>query len=152
MWGWHHRYCCEMDPLRWHGMCHIQTMRVLICDDEPLIAATLADHLDMCGYQTSIYHRVRDLLIELETDVAGIGLILTDLCMPDRDGMRLADTVRRLGLDIPVALMSSHALPLSHDELHERGVSILLRKPLHMHEVEAVAASARTAHAMKAAP
>ena len=127
-------------------------MRVLICDDEPLIATTIADHLEMCGYRTSIFHRVRDLIINLESGSQDIGLIITDLCMPDRDGMRLAETVQRLHPGIPVALMSSHVLPYDNTELHRRGISALLRKPLHMHEVEAVAASARSASISKGTP
>ncbi len=136
----------------WHGMCHVLDMRILICDDEPLIAATLAEHLDLCGYRTTVFQRVRDVLLELEVGATDICLIITDLCMPDRDGMQLAEQVARSGSGIPVALMSSHTLPLSVSELHLHGISALLRKPLHMHDVEAVAASARSAHAMKGMP
>ena len=117
-------------------------MRILICDDEPLIAATVSEHLELCGYRTGVFHRVRDLLVELETGSADVGLIITDLCMPDRDGLRLAETVRRLEPQISIALMTSHALPLNAEDLRQRGISSLLRKPLHMHEVEAVAAAA----------
>ena len=133
-------------------MCHVPAMRVLICDDEPLIAATIADHLELCGYRAAVFQRVRDLLIGLDDGAADVGLIITDLCMPDRDGMRLAELVRGTGLGIPVALMSSHSLPHTADELHQRGVSALLRKPLRMHEIEAVAASARAARSVKGLP
>ncbi len=117
-------------------------MRILICDDEPLIAATLSEHLELCGHRTSVFHSARDLLIDFDSGRADVGLVITDLCMPDRDGLRLAETVRRLEPRIPVALMTSHALPWNDEDLRRRGVTCLLRKPLHMHLVEAVAASA----------
>jgi CheY-like chemotaxis protein len=117
-------------------------MRILICDDEPLIAATLSEHLELCGHRTSVFHSARELLIAFEADRADVGLVITDLCMPDRDGLRLAETVRRMDQRVPVALMTSHALPWNDEDLRRRGVSCLLRKPLHMHLVEAVAASA----------
>jgi len=117
-------------------------MRVLICDDEPLIAATVAEHLALCGYATAVYAQVRDLLIALEHGVDDVGLVLSDLCMPGRDGLRLAEAVRRIVPGLPVVLMTSHPLPYDNADLHARGISAVLRKPLRMHEVEAVAASA----------
>lgn len=127
-------------------------MRILICDDEPHIAATIADHLEACGHCCIVRHSAAEALHVLDGAHQDIGLVITDLCMPDRDGLRLTDGVRERGLGMPVALMTAHPLPGLGDRLAERGVSVVLRKPLHLTDLEAIAASARTLHAMRQSP
>ncbi len=115
-------------------------MRILICDDEPLIGRSIADHLGQCGFSTNIFTSARELMIALDRGLADVGLIITDLIMPDRDGLRLADAVRR-GYGIPVLLISSHILPFNDDDLRSRGLIGMLRKPLHLVEIERIALS-----------
>lgn len=113
-------------------------MRILICDDEPLIGHSIADHLGPCGFATTVFTSARDLMIALDRGMADVGLIITDLIMPDRDGLRLAEAVRR-GYGIPVLLISSHILPFDGDDLRSRGLIGVLRKPLHLVEIERIA-------------
>jgi two-component system capsular synthesis sensor histidine kinase RcsC len=127
-------------------------MRILICDDEPHIADTIAEHLEACGHRCIVRHSAGEALRVLDAEPEAIGLVITDLCMPDRDGLRLTDGVRERGLTMPVALMTAHPLPGSNERLAERGVSVVLRKPLHLTDLEAIAASARTLHRMRQTP
>jgi len=113
-------------------------MRVLICDDEPLIAASIAEHLEQCGFTTAVFHEARELLRALDGGLSEVGLIITDLVMPDIDGLRLADTVRK-SHGTPVLLISSHRLPFSDHDLTARGLIGIMRKPLHLMDIERIA-------------
>jgi DNA-binding response OmpR family regulator len=78
---------------------------ILVVDDEPALADALAEFLRDEGYQAAI---ARDGLTAFEMAVrAPPDLVLTDVHMPQLDGLGLVRRLRATGRVVPVILMSA---------------------------------------------
>ncbi len=66
---------------------------VLVIDDEPLVAAGIADTLMVIGYEVETAKNGREALEKIAT--CSYDLILSDLRMPDLDGMDLYRELER---------------------------------------------------------
>ena len=56
-------------------------------------------------------------------------IVLTDLSMPDVDGLQLAVWIRGIRPDLPVLLMTGFTDRASPDELDRSGIAGVLQKP-----------------------
>lgn len=105
--------------------------RVLIVDDEPVIADTLAVILHKAGYQTTTAYNGTEALqkaIELEPD-----MVISDVMMPDISGIDTAVQIKAILPNCKVLLFSGQAasadlLAKSRRDGHEFD---LLNKPIH---------------------
>ena len=79
--------------------------RVLIADDEPLILELLRDFLIGEGYDVATATtgaQVLDAVPTFQPDV-----IVVDMVMPDLSGRDVLDALRRVGVTVPVILISA---------------------------------------------
>ena len=76
--------------------------RILVIDDDVAVRATLCHVLERSGYETVEAGDGREAIRLLE----GIDLIITDLLMPEVDGVDLLGMLRREGRTTPVIAMS----------------------------------------------
>lgn len=107
--------------------------RVVVVDDKVALAETLADGLMDHGFDASALGSGRAALEVLrghEVDV-----LVTDLRMPDVDGLTLLDAVRVEGLDAPVIVMTAHGAVDSAVESIRRGAFHYLTKPFKLEEL-----------------
>ena len=81
---------------------------ILVVDDDPLIAMTMAALLDDIGHRTIEAHSGDDALSALEHR-SEIDLMITDYAMPNMNGLELVDQVRAKLPDLPVILASGYA-------------------------------------------
>ncbi len=86
-----------------------QPARILICDDEHLVAAGLANHLTELGFQVIGPARDGDSAIEL-CRTQKPDLALMDVRMPGRDGLSAADLLYH-ELKVPVIIVSAYSTP-----------------------------------------
>ncbi len=108
-----------------------QMPKVLIVDDEPIIADTLAVILRKAGYQTTTAYNGTEALqkaIELEPD-----MVITDVMMPDVSGIDTAVQIKAILPQCKVLLFSGQAasadlLAKSRRDGHDFD---LLSKPIH---------------------
>ena len=109
-------------------------LRVLIVDDEPLIAwslaETLADYGDIVTEAATGDAAIRALAIAPAPDV-----VLLDYHLPDSHDLNLLVAVRRLAPVSRVILMSAYCTP----EIAKRALSLgahgVVAKPIDMHDV-----------------
>jgi YesN/AraC family two-component response regulator len=110
-------------------------LSVLIVDDEPLIADTLAVILRRKGYASSAVYNGVDAIMSAE--MAPPDILITDVMMPGMNGIDLAVSVKALIPDCAVLLFSGHA-NLNHlledprSAVHDFP---LLSKPIHPDEL-----------------
>lgn len=111
---------------------------LVVVDDDPEMRSMVTDHLKMQGYQ------VRDFGSSLEAvkylssgglDALGTELMLTDLKMPELDGLDLLQQVRRLPNQFPVIIMTAFATVDTAIEGLRRGAFDYLTKPFKLHEL-----------------
>jgi signal transduction histidine kinase/CheY-like chemotaxis protein len=57
-------------------------------------------------------------------------LVLTDLGLPDMTGWEVARQVKDVSSSTPVALITGWGLNLEKEEIHRRGVDLLIKKPI----------------------
>jgi PAS domain S-box-containing protein len=104
--------------------------RVLVVDDEPEIAALLAERLGADGLKVVTASSGRRALAKLE--MAGIDAVVSDLRMPDMDGAALADEIGRRWPELTgrILLITGDALGADPGgRLSARGLPIF-EKPL----------------------
>ncbi|MBX9595206.1 MAG: response regulator [Roseomonas sp.] len=86
----------------------IDPRRVLVVDDDPLVAAGTALMLEDLGHAALVAGSAREAIDILDRDDA-IDLVLTDYAMPDMNGLDLAGQLRRDRPALKVALATGHA-------------------------------------------
>lgn len=80
--------------------------RILIVDDEPNAIKVLSAILNRAGYESVGIQDVESAIRILEKEE--IDTIITDLKMPERDGMDLFDYVKKNAPDIPVIFLTAY--------------------------------------------
>lgn len=81
-------------------------MKILVVDDSPIDRRLASSLLTKAGYTTSLAENGQEALAALEKERAD--LVLTDLQMPEMDGLTLVDEVRKRHTNVPVILMTAH--------------------------------------------
>ena len=76
--------------------------RILIIDDDVAVRTTVRHLLERAGYQIVEAGDGREGSRMLD----GVDLVITDLLMPEVDGVNLLGMIRREGLTVPVIAMS----------------------------------------------
>lgn len=80
-------------------------LRILVVEDEPKLAATLKQGLEADGYTVTVTFTGEEgfyLLCHEPFDLA-----LLDVMLPGRDGFEILKSVRRLGVTVPVLLLTA---------------------------------------------
>jgi CheY-like chemotaxis protein len=104
---------------------------VLVVDDESLIAGSVATILNRNGYEAVARYGALEAIHYVQE--WGTDIVITDVILPDLDGVRLAMTVRALCPDARIVLFSGDADSAPLVELASNdGLSFeLLAKPVH---------------------
>lgn len=78
---------------------------ILIDDDSDLLKAT-AQTLELAGFAVSAFAVAAEALARLDAGFPGV--VVSDIRMPEIDGLQLFDRILRLDPDIPVILVTGH--------------------------------------------
>jgi two-component system, response regulator PdtaR len=121
-------------------------MRVLIAEDDPLIALGLAERLRALGHEAIGPAADGEQAVELARE-SPTDLYLFDVEMPYLDGIQAAEQLAAEGLRRPVVVVTG----VEDESLIERaiasGVSAYLTKPIDTRELQAAIALAAARHA-----
>src|SRR5881296_4458435 len=116
--------------------------KVLIVEDDDVIAQAMAHHLSLAGYDPVVVADGDTGLKRLRFETADVCVV--DLMLPRMDGWRLIEAARGEGLGTPIIVVSARGT--EHDRVHalEIGADDYLVKPFSMKELVArVQAAAR---------
>jgi len=120
-------------------------MRVLIAEDEPIIALALAQRLRVLGHEP--LGPARDGLEALDVARAERpDLYLFDIDMPRLDGLRAAQQLADEGLRRPVVALTGVEDPGLVDRSVSSGVSAYLTKPIDERQLDAAIRLAAARH------
>lgn len=109
-----------------------QTMsKLLIVDDEPEFLGELAEALTFRGVTSQCVPRAADAVPALRADPE-IRVVVTDIRMPDMDGVVLIETVKAHFPDRPIkfVVMTGHAAEVDIRRAEVAGASAWFPKPL----------------------
>ena len=109
---------------------------ILIVDDEPLVRRSLSELLTLSGYVVSAASNGRealDLLKSYTTDI-----IITDMKMPEMDGMHLLKQIKTDYPDIPVILITGYGSIENAVDAIKEGAYDYITKPIVDSEIKIV--------------
>jgi DNA-binding response OmpR family regulator len=89
------------------------TLRVLLFDDEPLVQETIALMLSRYGFDVVTGRSGRDGLRQIAE--VGYDVLVTDLLMPDVDGIELLRAAREARPGVPIVCISGGGPRLTAD-------------------------------------
>ena len=110
------------------------TQSVLIVDDDPAIRAALTQALQRGGFVVEAAAGGREALVRLTR--ASFSLVVTDLKMPDVTGLEVLRAVRRLGVPVPVIVMTADGSVENAVEAMQAGACDYLLKPFALESLE----------------
>ena len=80
-------------------------MRILVVEDEKKVAKALADGLAAEQYEVSLAHTGEEGFFLFNQQP--FDLVVLDLMLPGRDGIEILATIRKLGFDTPVLVLTA---------------------------------------------
>ena len=107
--------------------------RILIVDDKESFRFMTQGYLADAGYEVTCAANAEDALQELAR--ISYDLVISDLVMPDIDGVELLRRVRRLWPQLPFVLITAHHNIESAIAAMEEGANNYLNKPIHRDEL-----------------
>ena len=107
--------------------------RILVVDDKLALAETLVDALGDRGYAARAVGSSRDALAKVQA--GQVDLLVTDLRMPELDGLALLDAARLAVADLPVIVMTAYGAIDSAVESIRKGAFHYLTKPFKFDEL-----------------
>jgi two-component system response regulator (stage 0 sporulation protein F) len=112
--------------------------RILVVDDEAAIRTLLRRKLEGTGHEVTEAENGAEAIALLRT--TGFDLVLTDILMPERDGLEVLMFLQREQPDLPCVVLSS---PSNHVYLESgrlMGAVDVLQKPFTLEQVAEVVA------------
>ncbi|MCK5795984.1 MAG: sigma-54-dependent Fis family transcriptional regulator [Deltaproteobacteria bacterium] len=106
---------------------------VLVVDDDPSLGRILIGLLDQEGFNAIHVPSGADALTRLER--YPVDVVLTDLRMPQMDGLSLLGKIRQRWPDLPVLMLTAHGSVATVVEAMRRGATGFLTKPFVREEI-----------------
>jgi len=113
---------------------------ILVLEDEAPVRSLLVEALTQAGHTVDTASDGPSGLAKLEGGC--FDLVLTDLALPQRSGLAIARSVKRLHPGTPVVLITGWGHLLDPERLREHGVDLMLVKPFRLERVLAVVGDA----------
>ncbi len=110
-------------------------MRMLILDDEEPIVKLLSRVCIAEGHDVASFTNSATALVHLATEA--IDLLITDMNMPDPDGVTVIREARRMQPDIFTLIITGHAGQYPIAEILGSGTADVMFKPFHINELRA---------------
>lgn len=125
--------------------------RIVFVDDEPAVCSAVAKTLERSGLAVRCFQNARDCLAQVTADTCD--LLVTDVKMPEMDGMDLLQEIRRRVPWLPVLLVTGHADVSMAVRAMRSGAADFIEKPLKrdafLHAVRSVLAKNTALAALK---
>jgi CheY-like chemotaxis protein len=102
---------------------------ILLVEDDLATRQALIDSLALLNYRVIQAANGREALTILDTRANEIGLVLSDMVMPEMGGVALTHAMRQQKLPIPIILMSGHPLEKEWQASEQLDLAGLLPKP-----------------------
>ena len=107
--------------------------KILIVDDEEGVCEMLRDVLEDAGFEITLAYNAKDALKLLETDL--LDTVLLDIRLPDADGIQVMDELKKMGIHVPVILMTAFGTTEIAIQAMKQGAHDYLNKPLNLDEL-----------------
>ena len=107
--------------------------KILIVDDEEAIREVVSTLLEARGYECASVSN--GLLAQEYLGKHGVDLVLSDMVMPEMDGMRLVEWLHNTDPDIPIIMVTASAQFHDRVQAERASVNEFLAKPFDPEEL-----------------
>lgn len=104
---------------------------ILIVEDDNSVNKFLEAALNSCGYNVFIANNGHEALKIFNENKDNIKLVITDLVMPDIDGIKLSSMLRDINESVKIIAITGYPMKLDKNMLHA-GISQWIEKPIHL--------------------
>ena len=118
------------------------TVTIWVVDDDEAIRFVLERALGRAGYSTRSFENVNAIRTALQSSRPSV--IITDIRLPDADGLSILDFMEEQGIDVPVIAMTGFSDLDQAVSAFQSGVFDYLSKPFDLDKVLAVVGRAAT--------
>ncbi len=102
-------------------------MKIYVVDDERIIRISLADELRDAGFEVFEFSNAGSALVQMKSEIPDI--VISDLKMPDIDGIEFLERIKKLSKDIFVILMTAFSTVSTAVEAMKLGAYDYVEKP-----------------------
>lgn len=138
-----------VDPRQEAPVPRGQGERVLMVDDEELLARLGSVALSALGYQVEFTTQPATALAMVQADPQRFALVITDQTMPNMTGVALATQLRGIQPALPIIMMTGYSTSLTPERLEAAGVRQLLLKPATLHSLGTAVQAALAAQPLR---
>jgi two-component system OmpR family response regulator len=109
--------------------------RILIVEDERHIGVAIKFNCEAEGYDAVLVGDGPSAVRLFRENTAAFDLIILDLMLPDMSGYAVLESLRRMGVQIPVLILSARTLPEDRIRGFDLGADQYLTKPFDLSEL-----------------
>lgn len=106
------------------------TGTIVVVDDEPYLVELGKTFLERSGFNSVGFTRAKDFIAWYERNFDTVDLIVLDMKMPELDGKRCYDMVRKINPSAKVVVLSGYIHDDAAKEMLSRGAVKFFQKPL----------------------
>ena len=104
--------------------------RILFVDDEPSLARLGHNILERFGYAPTVLTTAQEALAAVRAEPGAFAMVITDLTMPDLDGIHLGAQLQAMEPKMPILLMTGFSKNMTVEKVRALGFRDLLIKPV----------------------
>ena len=104
--------------------------KILVVDDESVASQIAKEMLEKLGYQVMAFTDGQELIGAVQRNPDKYDLIITDLAMPNMNGLEVSDRIKEISPCLPIILFSGYSEKLASIEIQKHGISEVMLKPV----------------------
>lgn len=108
---------------------HGRGEHLLHVDDEPTVTLSIQRLLQKIGYQVASFNTPHAALAHFHADPHRFHLVLTDLMMPEMNGLQFTSEILAVRPGLPVVMLSAFGAGYSSEEIRRSGIREIIAKP-----------------------
>jgi len=117
----------------------IYLLNILLVDDEKDTLRLVQKYLEKKGAHVSAYSNPLLALQDFKKNNNGndnpYDLIISDIRMPEMNGIELASIIRKMNKDIPIILTGSDIIDIDHSILRSLNIEETVKKPIELKDL-----------------
>lgn len=126
-----------MDKQKYPAM-NADGIRLLLVDDDINLLELTSQLLYRKGYLVTPATGSSEAITILNNNNRAYDVVLTDLCMPENNGIELAIMIRELSTDIPVILHTGKIDLIDETQIARAGIAEVITKPCRVEELDEI--------------
>ena len=104
--------------------------RILLVDDEEGVARMMNVMLERLGYSVSFHTNCLDCLQAFRNSPRSYDLVISDMTMPNMNGLQFAGQIRTIRPEIPIIICTGFSDQINEEKCKTLGIQELVKKPV----------------------